>query len=172
MRDSFVHYHVPPGYICSKTACRSQRKGLLLRLWARPLVSKCVIIFAFGAVCLTEWPSDLHHLLIVPWWPWRHWRPHSCRVFQQLPSVWTTVLTWHWWYLHTEWITSCQLRSTENRWQLVTRRHLWVRLHARNNQKTGSNQVMAVIWSDAFICTYNVIFKKSLFTWCCCDHCD
>lgn len=66
MRDSFVHYHVPPGYICSKTALRSQRKGLLLRLWARPLVSKCVIIFAFGAVCLTEWPSDLLHFLIVP----------------------------------------------------------------------------------------------------------
>lgn len=56
MRDSCVHYHVPPGYICSKTAFRSQRKGLLLRLWARPLVSKCVIIFAFGTARLTEWP--------------------------------------------------------------------------------------------------------------------
>lgn len=37
----------------------------------RPLVSKCVIMVSFGAVCLTEWPSDLFHLLTVLPWLWR-----------------------------------------------------------------------------------------------------
>lgn len=37
----------------------------------RSLVSKCVIMVSFGAACLTEWPSDLFHLLTFPPWLWR-----------------------------------------------------------------------------------------------------
>lgn len=46
----------------------SQRTNPLLRLWVLPLVSKSVIIVSFSEACLTGWPSDLFHLLTVPWW--------------------------------------------------------------------------------------------------------
>lgn len=94
MWHSLVHYRVPPGCICSNTAF-SPRRRVSLRLREWPLVSKCVIIVCLGTACLTGWPSDLLHLLMVPWWLQKDQTAHSCGVSKQQPAGWTTVAARH-----------------------------------------------------------------------------
>lgn len=65
----------------------SQGTSPLLRLWERPLVFKCVIIVSFDTASLTRWPSDLLHLLVVPWWLRRDQTPHSCSLRATASSV-------------------------------------------------------------------------------------
>lgn len=108
-----------------------------LRLWEWPLASKCVIIVCLSTACLTGWPSDLLHLLMVPWWLWRDQTAHSCRVSKQQPAGWTTMATRHQRYECVILEGSAHINKAggikaEIRWQHLAKKasvtHLWMPL--------------------------------------------